>query len=55
VHLYLIAGLASLLVQRRFDDDVEEVRAALGAVGIRLDERHADGPWACVIGRRVPA
>ena len=44
-----------LVVSGILDDDVEEVRAALAAVGIRLDERHADGPWACVIGRRVPA
>jgi len=29
VHLYLIAGLGSLLVQRRFEDDVEEAPPAL--------------------------
>ena len=28
VHLYLIAGLAMLLVRRRFDDDAEEAPAA---------------------------
>jgi ribosomal protein L11 methyltransferase len=35
-------------------DDAPEVAAALQAEGIAIEERHAQGPWGCLVGRRRP-
>jgi len=34
-------------------DDVDEIEAALGAVGLPVETRALDGPWACLLARRV--
>jgi ribosomal protein L11 methyltransferase len=41
-----------LAVSGILDDDVSEVADALAAAGIDLVARRADGPWACIVGRR---
>jgi ribosomal protein L11 methyltransferase len=36
------------------DDDAPEVATALEAEGIAIEERAAEGPWGCLVGRRRP-